>query len=111
MDNENHAIVYGASGIIGWALVNQLLSCYPTAGSFSKITAVTNRPLDLSKSHWPEPGANGPELQLVSGVDLRSGDGTTLAESLRARVNNIQSVTHIYYLGELPSMTIFTYAF
>lgn len=97
--SNNHAIVYGASGLIGWALVDQLLSPYPHAGSFSKVTAVTNRPLGLSESHWPEPDSHQPDLQLVSGVDLRHGDAAALAECLKREVKDIESVTHIYYLG------------
>ncbi|KAJ5113915.1 hypothetical protein N7456_002449 [Penicillium angulare] len=96
-ESSNHAIVYGASGIIGWALVDQLLSSYPHATSFSKVTAVTNRPLNLSESHWPEP-VDQRELQLVSGIDLRQGDGPTLAHSLAQKVRNIGEVTHIFYL-------------
>jgi nucleoside-diphosphate-sugar epimerase len=97
--SNNHAIVFGASGLIGWALVDQLLSPYPHAGSFSKVTAVTNRPLNLSESHWPEPDSHRPDLQLVSGVDLRHGDAAALAECLKREVEDIESVTHIYYLG------------
>jgi NAD(P)-dependent dehydrogenase (short-subunit alcohol dehydrogenase family) len=98
-ESNNHAIVFGASGLIGWALVDQLLSPYPHAGSFSKVTAATNRPLNLSESHWPEPDSHRPDLQLVSGVDLRHGDAAALAECLKREVKDIESVTHIYYLG------------
>lgn len=96
---DRHAIVFGASGLIGWAIVDQLLRSYPQAGSFSKVTAVTNRPLDLSESHWPQPDPQQPTLQLVSGIDLRHGDAAELAESLKRAVKDIESVTHIYYLG------------
>ncbi len=96
---NHHAIVFGASGLIGWSLVNQLLTPYPDAGSFSKVTAVTNRPLNLSDCHWPQPDSRQPDLQLVSGIDLRHGDATALAESLRQEIKGIESVTHIYYLG------------
>ncbi|KAJ5577504.1 uncharacterized protein N7459_006468 [Penicillium hispanicum] len=97
-EDSKHAIVYGASGLIGWALVDQLLHRYPQAGTFTKVTAVTNRPLDVSQSRWPPQDSNRPELQLVSGIDLRRGDGTALAESLKQVVKNIGNVTHIYYL-------------
>ena len=102
MEKEsNHAIVYGASGLIGWALVDQLLNAYPQAGSFSKVTAVTNRPLNAPDSHWPEPGdSHQPDLQLISNIDLRRGDGSLLANSLMQVVNDVESVTHVYYLGE-----------
>ncbi|KAJ5104532.1 hypothetical protein NUU61_001879 [Penicillium alfredii] len=98
MAGKSHAIVYGASGIIGWALVDQLLSPYPHAGAFSKVTAVTNRPLDLSQSHWPEINAHRPELDLISNINLRHGDGATLANSLKQANADIESVTHVYYL-------------
>jgi nucleoside-diphosphate-sugar epimerase len=99
---SNHAIIFGASGLIGWALVNELLSSYPDQGTFSKVTAVTNRPLNLSASHWPESNSKRPDLQLVSGIDLRRGDGATLADTLKHAVNDIESVTHVYYLGMSP---------
>ncbi|KAJ5649390.1 uncharacterized protein N7484_003113 [Penicillium longicatenatum] len=98
MGDSNHAIVFGASGLIGWALVNQLLSAYPDAGTFSKVTAITNRPITLSESHWPTSAPDRPDLQLVSGIDLRHGDGATLAETLKHAVREVESVTHIYYL-------------
>ncbi|PYH94354.1 hypothetical protein BO71DRAFT_379718 [Aspergillus ellipticus CBS 707.79] len=97
-DHNDHAIVYGASGLIGWALINQLLSPYPDSGTFSKVTAVTNRPLDLSETQWPESHSRRPDLQLLSGVDLRGCDGLTLVENLRRVANDIEGVTHIYYL-------------
>lgn len=99
---SNHAIVYGASGLIGWALVDQLLSLYPQAGTFSKVTAITNRPLDLSETYWPKSDLHLPELQFVSGIDLRHGDGATLAKSLK-QVKDVENVTHVYYLGMSPS--------
>jgi nucleoside-diphosphate-sugar epimerase len=97
-EGSHHAIVFGASGLIGWALVDQLLGSHPYARSVSKVTAVTNRPLNLSQTYWPEPNGRR-ELQLVSGIDLRRGDGPTLAESLLQKVKDIRTVTHIYYLG------------
>lgn len=100
--SHGHAIVYGASGLIGWALVDQLLSSYPSVDTFSEVTAVTNRPINPSKCHWPKPGFDRPELQLVSGIDLRHADGVTLAESLKQAVKGIERVTHVYYLGLSP---------
>lgn len=100
-DDIRHAIVYGASGLIGWSVVDQLLNSYPTIGTFSKVTAVTNRPLNVEKSCWPEASPSRPRLQLVSGVDLQTGNGDSLAKSLQASVKDIETVTHIFYLGEL----------
>ncbi|KAI0506926.1 hypothetical protein F5B22DRAFT_621895 [Xylaria bambusicola] len=94
---SQHAIVFGASSLIGWAVIDQLLRCYPQVGAFSKITAVTNRPIKLSECYWPEPGMNRPILQLVSGVDLRDGDGVTLSRTLKQVVKDIDTVTHLFY--------------
>ena len=98
-NSPNHAIIYGASGLIGWALINQLLSPYPAAGTFQKVTAVTNRPLDPSETYWREADPNSPQLQLASGVDLRSWNRDRLLEWLKEVVENSEGVTHIYYLG------------
>ena len=99
--SSKHAIVFGASGIIGWAVVDELLRCGGGSGPFSKVTAVTNRPLRAPESFWPE-NLNQPDLQLVSGVNLRHGGRTTLADYLRLVVKDVETVTHIYYLGTLP---------
>lgn len=98
--SENHAIVFGASGLIGWAMVNQLLAPYPTPGTFASVTAVANRPIDLTEAHWPEPGASRPDLRLVSGVDLR-GDAILLEDTLRQQAPNADKITHVYYFGEM----------
>lgn len=98
--SENHAIVFGASGLIGWAMVDQLLASYPTSGTFASVTAVTNRSIDLAEAHWPEPGAGRPDLRLVSGVDLR-GDADSLADTLKQQVPNADKITHIYYFGKM----------
>jgi hypothetical protein len=98
-EGSGHAIILGASGVIGWCLVDQLLSSYTRTGSFSKVTAVTNRPLKLSEPHWPENTSTRPDLQLVSGIDLLHGNGADLAKSLFQRLKDVGSVTHIFYLG------------
>ncbi|GKZ27356.1 hypothetical protein AbraIFM66951_005098 [Aspergillus brasiliensis] len=97
-NTPNHAIVYGASGLIGWALINQLLSPYPAPGTFQKVTAVTNRPLDPSETYWPEADVHRPRLQLASGVDLRAWGRDQLVEWLKTVVENSEGVTHVYYL-------------
>ncbi|KAH8660323.1 hypothetical protein BX600DRAFT_383064 [Xylariales sp. PMI_506] len=96
--DSGHAIVFGASGLIGWSVVDQLMRSYPRPGRFSKVTAVTNRPIDVSQSSWPELSPDQPELQLVSDIDLRGSDPSSLAECLKQKVRDIESVTHIYYL-------------
>jgi nucleoside-diphosphate-sugar epimerase len=99
MAASNHAIVYGASGLIGWAIANQLLNSYPHAGAFSKFTTVTNRPLNLSETFWPESDSRRPELQVVSGVDIGHDDEAAVANALKSAVKDIETVTHVFYLG------------
>ncbi|KAK8119781.1 uncharacterized protein PG998_004407 [Apiospora kogelbergensis] len=94
--SENHAIVFGASGLIGWAMVDQLLASYPTPGTFASVTAVANRPIDLAEAHWPKPEAGRPDLRLVSGIDLR-GDVGSLADTLKQQAPSADKITHIYY--------------
>lgn len=104
--SPRHALVYGASGLSGWATVDQLLSNYPTTGTFSKVTALVNRPLSFQDSFWPEATPDSPELQLVSGANLLSGSVKEFAAWLRKHVKGVESVTHIYYFGittEFPS--------
>lgn len=101
-EHSNHAIVYGASGLIGWAVVNQLLNSYPHAGAFSKVTAVTNRPLNLSETFWPELNPQRPGLELVSGIDIGNEDETAVAKALKSTVTHIETITHVFYLGMQP---------
>ena len=99
MEGNNHALVIGASGLIGWSVVNQLLRPYPTEGTFSKVTALVNRPLDLGKCLWPEAAPPAPELDPVSGVDLLCTD-EELKAALMEKVADTTSITHVYYFGK-----------
>lgn len=92
-----HALVFGASGITGWGVVNALLSDYPTADAFERVTALTNRPLSVEDSQWP----TSKKLSAVSGLDLLSGDQASFEESMRQRVPHIGSVTHLYFFAYL----------
>ena len=98
-----HALVFGASGLNGWSVVNQLLSGYPSPGVFSTVTALTNRPLDRSQCFWPEPGVGSTRLNLVSGVDLNKGSDTELSGLLKAKVDTIESVTHVFFFAHQAS--------
>jgi hypothetical protein len=92
----NHAVVFGCSGINGWALVNQLLSGYPSAGSYSKITAIANRPFTAHEAKWPIDD----RLQIVSGIDLLAGDDAQISKALADKVSSVETVSHIYYAGK-----------
>ncbi|KAL8693587.1 MAG: hypothetical protein Q9218_001629 [Villophora microphyllina] len=96
-EKSKHALVFGASGNIGWGVVDQLLSNYPAPGTFSEVTALVNRPLELKDSFWPTDQTIGPKLQLVSGVNLVEGTVESVAELLRTNVKDIENVTHVFY--------------
>lgn len=91
----HHAVVFGCSGINGWALVNQLLTGYPSEQTFSRVTAIANRPFTADEANWPQDG----RLQIISGIDLLAGDDAALQKTLTARVPSVDTVSHIYYAG------------
>ncbi|KAL4868289.1 hypothetical protein BDV12DRAFT_185975 [Aspergillus spectabilis] len=90
-----HALVFGASGIIGWATVNALLKDYPTPDAFDRVTALTNRPLSIEDSRWPI----SEKLAVVSGLDLLAGEQDTLEETIRQRVPEVETVSHVYFFA------------
>ena len=89
------ALVFGASGVAGWAVVDQLIENYPTHGTFSKVTALVNRSLNLEESYWPTSSPSRPELELVSNIDLTEGTVEEFSASLKKKVPDIASVTHV----------------
>jgi nucleoside-diphosphate-sugar epimerase len=94
-----HALIIGASGIIGWSVVNQLLQRYPSPSPFHKVTALVNRPLKLEDAFWPASPPGRPQLVLSSGVNLLCKD-TEFEKLLKEKVDDITSVSHVYYFGK-----------
>lgn len=93
----NHALIFGASGISGWAITNALLEGYPSPELFSQVSALTNRPLSPEVAQWPE----SQKLQVVSGVDLlHPGGQEAVEDQLRSKVPGIEGVTHVYFFGK-----------
>ena len=90
---SKHALVFGATGITGWAVVNQLLSDYPQSATFSRVTAICNRPISMKETLWPD----NAKLNLVSGIDLLKGSQEELEKVLRDRVTAINTVSHVYF--------------
>ncbi|KAK1718923.1 hypothetical protein BDP67DRAFT_393633 [Colletotrichum lupini] len=86
------ALVFGANGISGWAVTNNLF-IYPTASTFCRIIGLTNRPMDLSGSQLPK---NDPRLEIYSGINLRE-DIETIKEQMKIKIPNMQDITHVYY--------------
>lgn len=100
--SENHALVIGASGLVGWSVVDQILKSYPapSGGSpFRKVTALVNRPLNVEDSFWPKEEPGSPGLKLVSGINLLCGD-EEFENILKENVEDICTVSHVFYFGE-----------
>jgi hypothetical protein len=94
---ENHALIFGASGISGWAIVNQILSDYPAKGVFSAVTALTNRPLPAEYTIWPKDS----RLDVVSGLDLMKGGQGDLEAAMKEKIKGIENVTQVYFFGKI----------
>ena len=92
---KRHALVFGASGVTGWAVVNALLNRYPTPATFSNVTALTNRPLSPTLAQWPP----SEKFQLVSGLDILDGDQQHFEDTMKERIADVDSVTHVYFFA------------
>src|SRR5882757_1079062 len=90
-----HALVFGASGITGWAIVNAILEGYPSKDAFDKVTALTNRPLAHQDSEWPSDS----RLEIISGIDILKGDQSNLEELLKEKIPSVDTVSHVYFYG------------
>jgi hypothetical protein len=89
------ALVFGASGITGWAIVREALT-YPTATTFSRVIGLTKRPLDREKSFLPDDS----RLTLAHGVDLTASVDDVVAKL--AEIDGIKNVTDVYFAGTSP---------
>lgn len=76
------ALVFGASGITGWAILREAVQ-YPSASTFCRIIGLTNRPLDKSSAFLPD----DERICLVAGIDL-----TTNAEAVAAKLQEIEGI-------------------
>ncbi|GFP58591.1 hypothetical protein ACSS6W_005860 [Trichoderma asperelloides] len=83
-------LVFGASGITGWAILREALK-YPTPSTFSNVIGLTNRPLDRSKAFLPEDS----RLAIVHGVDLTAAVDDVVAKL--AGIDGIKDVTDVYF--------------
>ena len=90
-----HALVYGASGVTGWAIVNQILNGYPKSNTFTTVTALTNRPLSPQAAQWPK----SDKLRVVSGLDLLKGSQEDLEEGMKQKISGVENVTHVYFFA------------
>lgn len=89
-----HALIFGASGISGWSLLNQT-RVYPSSTAFKRITGTTNRPFTLQQAQIPEDD----RIQIVSGVNLTKSEDE-VAATLRQSVPDIDTVSHVFFTGK-----------
>jgi hypothetical protein len=89
-----HALIFGASGISGWALLNQIRT-YPTTSTFKRITAVTRRPFTLEQAQIPQDD----RITIASGIDLTKS-ASEVASALKEKVPDIDSVSHVFFAGQ-----------
>ncbi|KAI0006850.1 hypothetical protein F4779DRAFT_546074 [Xylariaceae sp. FL0662B] len=94
------ALVFGASGISGWAFVNEILNDYPSQGTWGRVHALVNRPISRETLLWPDDA----RLNLVSGIDLLRSTQEELEAVLKNKVPDIDKVTHVYYLAYKSSL-------
>lgn len=90
-----HALVFGASGITGWAIVNTILTGSPDSSAFSKVTALTNRPFTQEVAQWPK----SDRLNIVSGIDLLKDSQSDLEATIKTRVTDVDTVSHVYFFA------------
>ncbi|KAI0534958.1 hypothetical protein GGR58DRAFT_519771 [Xylaria digitata] len=87
----NVALIFGASGISGWALMRECLS-YPLQDTFARVIALTKRPLSKRAACVPD----DPRLEIQNGLDLTNEDQV---EPKLKSIEGISDVTHIYFVA------------
>ena len=85
------ALGFGESGIPGWAITRTCL-CYPISTNFSRVVALTNRP--VAKEAFLLPDANEQRLQIHGCIDLTKPLEAVL-EKLKT-IDGIEETIHVY---------------
>ena len=89
-----HALVFRASGISGWSLLNQCLS-YPTPSTFRRVTGLCNRPLNKDNALLPDDS----RLNIVHGIDL-TGSVDVVIEQLKTKVKEVETIDAVFFCGK-----------
>ncbi|KAI3550727.1 SirQ [Colletotrichum abscissum] len=98
---EKHALLFGSSGITGWAIVNAILQGYPSQDTFDSVTALTNRPISSETTQWPV----SEKLHVVSGVNILTPGGQEAFETdIRNKVENLRKITHVYFCAYIMNL-------
>jgi hypothetical protein len=87
---------------IGWSFVNEILSDYPAKGIWKRVHALSNRPITLSQTLWPE----DPRLNMVPGIDLLAHSQESLEKELVEKIPDVAEVTHVYYFAYKAGMDV-----
>jgi hypothetical protein len=88
--SSKQALIFGASGISGWSLMQECL-IYPTRETFSQVIGLTNRPLKDEDAMLPD----DKRWELQSGMDLTKGVDSVVA--LLKGIKGIEATTHVYF--------------
>jgi hypothetical protein len=101
------AIVFGATGVTGWALCRALLSHKELGDSqsrtFSTVIGVCEQPIEGVNMFIEDRN-----FQLIDGVNLRKGEDEVT--NYLKDVKDIKHVSHVFYVGScLPhSLSLFS---
>jgi hypothetical protein len=90
-----HALIFGASGISGWAVLDQATK-YPSDKAFARITGTTNRPFSVEKAQI----AADNRILIASGVDLTRSVPEVVA-TLKEKIPDVDTVSHVFFTGIL----------
>lgn len=83
------ALVFGASGVTGHAILKNLLN-YPDSHTFDRVVGLTNRPLTKEDALLPDDD----RLGLVSGLDLTDREETL--QKLKG-ISGVERTTHVFF--------------
>jgi uncharacterized protein YbjT (DUF2867 family) len=102
--SPRQALVFGASGISGWAIVREALQHKGPTDRNSKSKPTFDRVIALSRSPLNESeflitkDITNKRLVLHSGIDLGQAED---ADILFKNIEGIEKTTHVYYAGKL----------
>lgn len=94
ISGDKVALVFGASGISGWAVTRSLLE-YPTRSTFSRVIGLTHRPQTRGQLSLPD----DPRLEVYSGINLRDSLDEVMTQMCET-IPHLDQITHVYYLGK-----------
>jgi hypothetical protein len=89
------ALVFGASGISGWAITRECLQ-YPNAETFDRVIALSKQ--QLRKEQFLMCDASLEKLELIFGIDLMNDE--EVISSQFAAITGIENTTHVFYAGQ-----------